>query len=86
MNNIDKLIVCQNSDIITNPNAIKFCCDFKTESCDFTNYIIVYYGQNDTEYNSSFANDYRNNISFIIYENSKFLKDEGFTIKSGSKI
>jgi hypothetical protein len=86
LNNIDNLIVCQNSDIITNLNAIKFCCDFKTESCDFTNYIIVYYGQNDTDYNLSFINEYRNNISFIIHDNIILGLNNKINIKNNSKI
>ena len=36
----------------------------------------VYYGNNDTEYNSDFINKYRNNISFIIYENSTLATNE----------
>ena len=86
LNNRDNLIVCQNSDIITNPNIKQHCCDIKIESCEFTNYIIVYYGNNDTEYNSGFINDYRNNISFIINENSRILENDSFIVKSGSKI
>ena len=41
LNNIDNLIVCQNSDIITNPNAKLICCDFNIdiESCESSNYI-----------------------------------------------
>jgi len=50
INNIDNLIVCQNSKIITNPSAIQMCCDYdiETDYCEnsnYTSYIIVYYGQ-----------------------------------------
>ena len=88
LNNIDNLIVCQNSDIITNPNVKQICCDFniETDLCESSNYIIVYYGQNDTEYDSDFINKYRNNISFIIYENYTLGINNKFTIKSDSKI
>ena len=88
LNNIDNLTVCQNSDIITNPNVKRICCDFNiiTDLCESSNYITVYYGNNDTKYNSDFINKYRNNISFIINENSNYGINDTFTIKPGSKI
>ena len=88
LNEINNLTVCQRENIITNENINNSCCKYNIETniCESTNYIIVYYGKNDTEYNSGFINEYRKNIIFIIYENSRFLDTEGFTIKSNSKI
>ena len=88
LNEIDNLTVCQREKIITNENINNSCCKYniETDICELTNYITVYYGKNDTEYNSGFANDYRNNIVYITYESSIFSANEGFIIKSGSKI
>ena len=88
VNEVNDLIACQKEKILTNKNITNACCNYNITSkkCEFANYIIVYYGQNDTEYNSSFINEYRSNISFIIYENSRFSGNEGFTIKEGTKI
>ena len=56
------------------------------ENPNDTNYIIVYYGQNKSEYNSDFINKYRNNISYIVYKNSKLGINDNFIIEPNSKI
>ena len=72
LNNIDNLMVCQNSDIITNKNAKFICCDYNNEiDLCLWNYIILYYNE-DTTYNGNFINQYRNNISYIVHENKKY--------------
>ena len=57
-NEINNLIVCQKEKIIKNENINNSCCyyNFETYSCEFRNYITVYYGNNYTEYNSDFGN------------------------------
>ena len=90
INKIDYLIVCQNSQIITNPSAIQTCCNYDIEIgyCDtynYTSYIIVYYGKK-TEYNSNFINEYRKNLKYIIYDNSKLGINGHFIIEPDSKI
>ena len=59
--------------------------EHESRSCDSDNYIIVYYGK-DVQYNSNFINKYRNNIDFIIYDNSKVSTTDILNIKAGSKI
>ena len=87
LNNIDNLNVCQNSDIITNPNAKYTCCDYNIEkkSCYFENYIILYYNSNST-YNNGFINEYRTKISYIINENKYYEGNSTLNITSGSKV
>ena len=91
LNNIDNLTVCQNSDIITNPNPLKMCCnnDVVIDYCEDTsniNYIMVYYGQNESKYNSDFINKYRNNITSSVSEKAIIGIDGDFIIEPGSKI
>jgi surface protein len=83
----DNLIVCQNSDIITDSNIRKICCDynFETHLCQSSNYITLYYNT-DCSYKNGFKNQYRNDISFINYLNRTNTDSEELNIKSGTKI
>ena len=87
INEINNLIVCQRNNFITNTNIINKCChfDIETNECEMKNYIIVYYGK-EVNYSKGFANEYRNDINFIIHENSTLSDTDSFTVKAGSKI
>jgi len=71
LNSINNLVVCQSENIITNEQALKICCsyNYETGSCGSTNHITLYYKE-DTNYVNGFTNNYRKEISFIIYNNS----------------
>ena len=58
LNNLDNLKVCQTNNILKNQNIFNICCAYniETDKCEYTNYIIVYYGK-DVEYNEGFKND-----------------------------
>ena len=53
----ENLIVCQNSDIITDSTIRKICCDynFETHLCQSSNYITLYYNK-DCTYKNGFKN------------------------------
>ena len=89
LNKLNGLTVCQKENFITNKNAINKCCyyNFNDETCEYTNYIIIFFGK-DCNYSSGFKNDYRKNIEFIIKDESKNkLKDtDELIIHSGSKL
>ena len=62
------------------------CCDFNSEtfSCEGSNYISVYYGEN-VSYDSNFIKN-RENINFMLYENKTLKGNENLAIKEGSKL
>ena len=61
---------CQKNGIITNPQDIYVCCDFNIaiSKCQFSNYIALFYNK-DTHYENGFKNEFRNDISFLDYNN-----------------
>jgi len=87
LNNINNLIVCQNSGLITSSNAKNICCDYNIEIdlCQSSNYIILNYLL-DSNYTNGFKNNYRNNISFIINDNFTKLDTDDLYIQGGSNI
>ena len=90
INDKDQLIICQKQNIIQNPNAIYACCDFtKNQSkCDYNKYITVKY-QDMVNYTSGFRNDNitgRNEIYFILNEDSILTNDETFIIEPNNSI
>ena len=89
LNNLDNLKVCQTNNILKNQNIFNICCAYniETDKCEYTNYIIVYYGK-DVEYNEGFKNDYRNSIDYIINGklNSKISDSEPLKIEKNIKI
>ena len=81
------IFVCQRNKFVSNENVYDICCYFNAESdmCDGYNYITLYYKQN-CNYANGFKNEYRNEISFINYNNSTFLSSSSLNILSGTKL
>ena len=79
------LTVCQSFDLIEGSKIKNLCCDFniQKERCDSSNYILLYYNKS-VKYNS-FQNEYRNQINFIIYNDSEYLINE-INISPGVKL
>ena len=76
-NNTDhNVIICQSQTIINNTNAIS--------TCEYNNYIIAQY-DSQTKY-TKFKNNYRNEISYIVNENTIFKNTETFTIPAKNSI
>ena len=81
------LVVCQNSDIITNKNAKYSCDDYNidTNSKNLSNFIVLYFN-NKCNYSNGFINKYRDSISFIIYNESIKSINDTLEIMADSKI
>ena len=91
LNGINNLVVCQSENIITNEQAQKICCYYNIldQNCEAQNHIIVFF-ENEAQYttDAGFLNEYRNGISFIIYEDHQLKRNanEQLIIKAKSKI
>ena len=79
------LDVCQTENIVKGDKIRTACCNFNIEKeiCESSNYILLYYNKN-VKYNT-FINEYRKSISFIIYNEHEYLKDE-INISPGVKL
>jgi surface protein len=66
---------------------ITICCNFdvETETCDSSNYISLYYS-NTASYSSGFANNNRNYISFLKYNNQIKKKLSPITVDPNEKL
>ena len=87
LNTIYNLFVCQKNEIITNPNNTYVCCDFNitTRKCDLSNYIILYYNQN-SYYETGFINEFRNDVSFLYYNNITFAANTELNILENTQL
>ena len=91
LNSINNLIICQNENTITNEQAQKMCCYYNIldQNCESQNYIIVYF-EKEAQYmtDDGFLNEYRNDISFIIYKDhqTKRNPNQQFTVEAKNKI
>ena len=85
MDSKEDLIIFQKEEIVKDVNNAS--CVFIDEKmmCHSDNYIIVKYGE-VTEYPNGFANDKRNDIIFIIYNNTLFKKNEALKIEKNGTI
>ena len=86
----NNLIVCQNSNIITNQNAFYDCLNFSENSIksDSNNYISVIYN-NNIEYKSGFKIDNcptRIEIGYIIYQDTININQESLIIEANKTI
>ena len=86
--NENDLIICQNEGnnfVSYEDNIFYFCCSFNTESdmCESNNYIEIYYNEDCTY---AFNNDYRNDISFINYNDKTTLPNVELNILAGTKL
>ena len=82
-------IICQKKKILDFDDIQNKCCnyDMKSKNCEIENYMTIYYG-NDTEYINGFADEYRNDIKYIIGYNRvvEVLAKEPLKIIGGNKI
>ena len=79
LNEKEDLKVCQSEPILDGDNIISICCFFNIENgkCESMNYIVVYYGK-DIVYGNGFTNEYRNDVRYIIIDDSIYAKDQSF--------
>jgi surface protein len=87
LNTIDKLIVCQKNQIITNNNAIYACCNYNNDNskCEFSNFMTIKY-KVETQYSNGFQINSRLGINFIIYNNKNYRRNEALTISANTEI
>ena len=87
LNSINNLIVCQDKTILNIPDMKPICCDYNIEFdiCQSNNYIKLYYKENTT-YIEGFKNSYRNNINFIIYNNTTMTDSDTLVIQADTKV
>ena len=87
LNTIEKLIVCQKNEIITNNNAIYACCNYNNDNskCEFQNYMIIKYKE-EVQYTSGFQISPRNGIRFIEYEDKFYRNNALLTISANKEI
>ena len=83
----EHLIVCQSQEIFRNNILYEICCSFnaETEMCESDNYISLIFNQ-DTNYESGFKNDNRNNIHFINYNAITYIDSSELNILAGTKL
>ena len=91
LNDLNNLIVCQTEKILTKGNVINQCCKYniKTDQCEYTNYIELYYGEDVFYENGDFFNNCsRKNIEYImIGENHIDYNDNvDFDIEKNTKV
>jgi len=83
----DFLMACQSEEFFQNKKFKYICCDYDIQShtCKKSNYIIVYYGEK-TDYENGFNNTNREEIGFIIYNDSLYDKYTKLTIEKNLPI
>jgi len=91
LNNKDNLIVCQNKEIITNPNDEYICChyDIKNHVCGCSNYISLKYIENvkyENGFNPNNQIESRNNVWFIYLDDKRYEKDDTLEIKENTNV
>ena len=71
-------MICQNENLITNPNYKYFDYNFEINEIECSNYIIVYYNETIEYQNGFLINgiDSRNSIAFILIENNIYYSHE----------
>lgn len=81
------LTVCQNKEILTNPNYIYKCCEFDPDKniCINRNYITIKYSK-QSSYDKGFTNNYRKGIEYIINGDSVLGENEKLVIQKDGSI
>ena len=85
--NDNTIYICQNNQFITNSKIKNICCIFDIEDniCRTGNYIKIYFNQN-SYYKNGFKNEFRNECSFVNYNNSSLLITDELNILEGTKL